>query len=904
MKYILFEYLLLLFVAKSHSTMNKQYFGTRTTDGPNGLIYYSLKEVNVGYANEISFPSMNIKNKIFGVLGDGNKAKIIFSSNIYIAGTSTSVAITTIEYARDLDRLLCTFSHQGINKFGRISFTDTLNVTQKIAYITELSEVGQIEGSTSNFSDIKIKIGVSDYFTEDGTADSAYMLASWNSFTQSDSLWLIQTNQSDYFSIRKLQDVFPAVYEVAAITRHEARDIPKSVIAMDIISRLQNGEWSCATLQFGQYAEFNKRPDVYARRKNESMQIFEIFGSGSYSISESRVSMKINNGIGLFYTLGDSYIMNGTMSTLLRPRLSTSAFNEPKKWGYTIAANLVLPISSISQFNETLFKLGIVKSTDASTIADVFVNDVALINTSTSGRRLHVSKFRNLLSSTTSTGLQVNFSISLASSTPSNTVNNIKALGNPSSKSATSFVKVFSVLPISTTVSDVEYVIEVDDTLLFDKCVSSTLGTVPEVPEKLLWPIALDVQFSPVSIDVTMDQSPMIYDVYDTRASIAMKLRTQSFDISVLLLEQQPGSDDYVSECTCDNELYSNTKCDSSNAIRISKQQIIQNGFTIDKSKLYSQYILCAKVNKSKFGRHGHHNEATNIGVHCDGYLEELLLKDLKPSTIYHIFFVAHAGTQSSKPYSTVFQTKDVAPVMTYNIPAVRSDGFTLTSTVDPQKSRISRFLYMIIPQNSLEASRCESATPWQMANLIHGYAVTRFEDCNANIVCRGVETFEASGQKQIRLETQSLLNKNCRRFKVAERLVVFLLGEYNYSETKGFHGAYYARVQRYVHLAHHNITLSSVTLPENKSKELQVFVHQNYGPKSKEFLDFSCYLTGYTTNVYFKKVQTPLSTENNLWNLQKHEIGKLIAVEDKNNSEIALKRFALTCYNNVVNDQ
>ena len=138
MKYIFFEYLLLLFVAQSHSTMNKQYFGTRTTDGPNGLIYYSLKEVNVGYANEISFPSMNIKNKIFGVLGDGNKAKIVFSSNIYIAGTSTSVAITTMEYARDLDRLLCTFSHQGINKFGRISFTDTLNVNQKILSFTIL----------------------------------------------------------------------------------------------------------------------------------------------------------------------------------------------------------------------------------------------------------------------------------------------------------------------------------------------------------------------------------------------------------------------------------------------------------------------------------------------------------------------------------------------------------------------------------------------------------------------------------------------------------------------------------------------------------------------------------------------------------------------------------------------
>ena len=44
------------------------------------------------------------------------------------------------------------------------------------------------------------------------------------------------------------------------------------------------------------------------------------------------------------------------------------------------------------------------------------------------------------------------------------------------------------------------------------------------------------------------------------------------------------------------------------------------------------------------------------------------------------------------------------------------------------------------------------------------------------------------------------------------------------------------------------------------------------------------------------------MSTENNLWNVQKHEIGKLIAVEDKNNSEIALKRFAVTCYNNVAN--
>ena len=184
---------------------------------------------------------------------------------------------------------------------------------------------------------------------------------------------------------------------------------------------------------------------------------------------------------------------------------------------------------------------------------------------------------------------------------------------------------------------------------------------------------------------------------------------------------------------------------------------------------------------------------------------------------------------------------------MTYNIPAVRSDGFTLTSTVDPQKSRISRFLYMIIPQNSLEASRCESATPWQMANLIHGYAVTRFEDCNTNIVCRGVETFEASGQKQIRLETRSLLNKNCRRFKVAERLVVFLLGEYNYSETKGFHGAYYARVQRYVHLAHHNITLSSVILPENKSENYKCLFIKIMGQNQRNFWIFSCYLTGYT---------------------------------------------------------
>ena len=109
---------------------------------------------------------------------------------------------------------------------------------------------------------------------------------------------------------------------------------------------------------------------------------------------------------------------------------------------------------------------------------------------------------------------------------------------------------------------------------------------------------------------------------------------------------------------------YTQDKCDSSNVIRISKQQIIQNGFIIDKSKLYSQNILCAKVNKAKFGQHGHHNDASNIGAHCDGYLEELLLQDLKPSTNYNVFFVAHAGTQSSKPYSTVFKTKDLTPVM------------------------------------------------------------------------------------------------------------------------------------------------------------------------------------------------------------------------------------------------
>ena len=52
------------------------------------------------------------------------------------------------------------------------------------------------------------------------------------------------------------------------------------------------------------------------------------------------------------------------------------------------------------------------------------------------------------------------------------------------------------------------------------------------------------------------------------------------------------------------------------------------------------------------------------------------------------------------------------------------------------------------------------------MANLIHGYAVTKFEKCNASIICRGVETFEASGQKQVPFRDSKSFEQKLQTFQ------------------------------------------------------------------------------------------------------------------------------------------
>ena len=308
MHVIFFQCLLfgLLIICNSTTTTTTTYFGTRTTDGPNGVIYYSVKQINVGYNSELINGRLDTNNYILGVFGDNNLADVLFSSNVYLKDTTISVIITTMEYARDTQRLLCTFTTQGIAKFGYITFADTSNANRKVAYITELT---MNKNSSTALPSLNVKIGVSNYFHDASTEKygSAYIFASWDSLEHLDSLWLIQIAQNDdTFSLKKLDDLIPGVNEIAAISRHVARDIPPEITAIDIISREKNGLWGCATIQFGEYASYSPRPDVYFERSNETGAEFALLGSGNYQINELQTSLKINNGVGLFYRVSEN----------------------------------------------------------------------------------------------------------------------------------------------------------------------------------------------------------------------------------------------------------------------------------------------------------------------------------------------------------------------------------------------------------------------------------------------------------------------------------------------------------------------------------------------------------------------------------------------------------------------
>ena len=902
-----FQCLLLnLFIIVCNSIITRQYFGTRTTDGPNGIVYYSVKLVNDGYANELNNNLLNTNNYILGVVGDNNKADILFSSNVYIQGTTTSVAITTIEYARDTNRLLCTYSQDGVAKFGSVTFTDTNKADKKIAYITELTPDYPSQGVL--LSNLNVKIGVSNYFTQQQSTNkrSAYMFAAWTSLEEADSLWLIEIDDTNKFSINITDNLLPNANEIAAITRHEARDIPSDITAMDVVTKARNGEWGCATLQFGKYAKYHERKDVYFLRANETGEVFKLFGSGSYSMTDLQASMKVNNGVGLFYTISENVTSLGKMSTLLKPRLSTNAFKEPENWGYAIEAKFVLPITNVSAFNATLFKLALVESTPAKKLSDIVVQGAVLITYTSPERRLNTKTLRRLEAKKNVTGLQVKFTLNLEKSTPGKTLEKVEELTDENSVSAKNFQSVFPVLPTVSIIEEIEQIVDVGEIkIIVDQCVSSKIGSIPEVPEKLFWPLKLDKQYSPAPLDAAIDQSPMVYDIFDTTASLAIKLRTQSFDISVLVLEQKRISDKYVPTCKCNNGIYpewGNDKCDNKNIKTVSKAEIIQNGTFIDRVKLFAHHILCANINRLEYGKHGEYLSIVSDGTSCKGYFEELYLTNLKPSTTYYVFTVAHAGSQSSKPYTTEFQTMHYTPSVQFSIKSITSDGFSIDAKYDTELQHPARFIYMVVARESLSQTNCDSTTSWQMANLIYNNIVDGFKACNESILYKGVEEVPQSGHKRARIVSKDLTNKLYKRFKYAAKLAVFVVGEYNYSHVDdGSHGTYSPRFRNFLQLAHHNISLSSATLPENASATIDVYAHLSYRPVPGELFNFTCFVTGYITNVYVVHINTPSASQNNKWNLKKHLIARLFAVQDQNNTELTRLSFAVTCKNQIM---
>ena len=176
--------------------------------------------------------------------------------------------------------------------------------------------------------------------------------------------------------------------------------------------------WGCATIQFGKYTSYSPRPDIYFERNNETGEEFALLGSGSKLINELQISLKINNGVGLFYRVSENVTSLGKMSTLLKPRLSSNAFKEPESWGYEIEAKLVLPITNASLFNSTLFKLAIIECTSANKLSDINVKGVKEVVFVKSTRRLNVHTLRRLGDTKTGTKLEVDFTVSLVKEAP------------------------------------------------------------------------------------------------------------------------------------------------------------------------------------------------------------------------------------------------------------------------------------------------------------------------------------------------------------------------------------------------------------------------------------------------------------------------------------------------------
>ena len=898
-----FRSLLFLTLSLSSGTFSstqKLYFGIKTY-GKKGVALYSAREANAGEQQEMERRSLATNNFLFGAKEDGNDAIIMWKKPIrYGMSGAESVAISTMEFDRNVGAegtLFGTYQNShGKHNFGYVQ------------YDGEHATVMDMANPTSHsLEDVRVKIGVSAYLLVDG-AVGRYYFGAWNSLEDGDSIWCVRpTFNKTTYALERMPELYSGIHELAEMIVHIAGDTSFNSVALDVVSRPDEGDWECNTVQYEDFELHTRRPDEMYTRKNYTARIFDSLHANP---SAGQFSISVNAGLSLFAydTLKLRSIALGDLS---------QPFTEPESWEMKVPSSMNLLGLTAATFNQTVFQQSIVAVTDAKNRDDVTVSGVRDVNITVQTK----TRRRLLVANTSSTkaGLSVNFSVTLKKTNPQNSIAQLKKLGSNGSDVSKKFAQAFSqaashatatVASVAVATKNVEKNVVVSEAVIEDACVSSVPGVNPQIPQQLFSPIKQNAQGSPFS-DGTL-ALPALYDVYDDRASIAMELLSSKFDVSIYVKKEvRSESTRTIPLCMCDNSRYD---VDCSPGKTVKWDVVLAANRTLAKEDIVTEKIYCAAVNQGLYGTHKPSME--NFGTlpqrGCERFSKQLLITGLVPDSFYTVFFIAHAGSQRTRPYTVPLHTKAAAPnKVSLSVSAVRTDGFTIVANYESKQTAPARMFYLIMKEFDISGNaislkqECDGLTPLQIANLAKDSALTTsLEACDEVIIDKGeVEIPTGVGSTQVEISKSSMQSKGKPQLKKEARFLLYVVAQHNYTAigAKAFHSTFSARKRFPIHLAEHNISLSSSTLPENNSARVDVYLHLNERPIDTELLNITCYVRGYTSNVQWVPAELPGENENKKWDLNKHVIGQLHGIEDKNSTEVARKAFEIVCRNNVV---
>ena len=871
------------------------YFGIKTYIR-NGVVLYVARETNTGEIQEKTRRSLAVENYLFGTKEDGNDAIILWKKPLMIETGygQTGVAVSTIEFDPETNIVYCTFQdYEGLNRFGTIQY-DQENRASILAMM------GGTDHDFVTMANLRPKIGVSAFMSSSGR-DGRFFFGTFESLVTGDSIWSVRPNSdADTYTLEKMPKIYKGMHELAEIIPHLAADVSHASIALDSISRNQEGQWQCSTLQYEDYRLYSNRKDEMFTRQNETAIIFNELMKSS---RDGKLSMSINAGLSVF-------VYNSVkLTTLLRGGLQRP-FVEPKSWAMSIPSLLYVTGINHTQFNQTLFKQSIVAMTedvnDARDIKIIQIEEKVIVKNVSARRRLVLS-YREI----NVTVLSINFTVTLHKITPKKTIIQLENLGTATSSETRKFNQFFMVDPahekavlseVTVVKEEVTKTVTVEEKLLYDKCVSEKPGYSPSIPADFFVSIQLNAQGSPFAYGTTTH--PVMYDIFVDRASIAMEILSSKFDMSIYVVKEVPGeTTTHVPECKCNNDNY---EIDCSHGKIVTKAEIISSSRILRKEELVTEKIYCANVTSSMYGYHRPLIKGSSPIPQrgCEVTHSALLLTELDRSSTYTVFFVAHAGEQSTKPYHLTFQTQAGPPTkVELFVDSVTSDGFSIAADYKHNLHWPTRLLFLVIPRYSsvnpiVSNNVCDFLTPRQIYSIAKDNPVlTSLESCVATVVARGTVNIPDNGYVHHVINKHTILATGSPPLSKEGKFFVFLVAEHNWT-VAGDHHSFSTRLKTYVHLAEHNITLSDTTLPENRSFKIDVYASLNVRPLRGELLHFSCYMRGHTSNARLLHVDTPGATENEKWVLSRHIIAVIFGVEDKNATEVPRKTFEVVCSN------